>query len=70
MRSKFDKQNQIKYVTGPAKRDQVGTKYTSSQNDAYLEFCVQYLHPASCIMLLIKFFIDDKHFTSMALAHN
>ena len=27
----------IIYVTGPAKRDQVGTKYTISQNDKYLE---------------------------------
>ena len=31
------------YVTGPVKRDQVGTKYIISQNGIYLEFYVQYL---------------------------
>ena len=30
-------------MTGPDKRDQVGTKYTISQNSKYLEFCVQSL---------------------------
>ena len=34
----------ILIVTGPAKRDQVDTKYTTSQSGTYLEFCVQYLH--------------------------
>ena len=30
----------IWFVTAPAKRDQVGTKYTFSQNHKYLKFCV------------------------------
>ena len=34
----------------PAKRDQVGTEYTISQNGTYLEFCVQYLLSVSCVL--------------------
>ena len=56
------------YVTGPAKRDQVGTKYAISQNGIYLEFCAQYLISVSCIMLPMKLFIDGKNFTYIALA--
>ena len=52
------------YVTGPAKRVQVGTKYTISQNGKYLEVCVQYLVSK---MLPIKLYIDGKNFTSIAL---
>ena len=58
----------IIYVTGPAKRDQVGTKYTISQNGTYLEFYVQYLLSISCKMLLIKLLIDGQNFTYIALA--
>ena len=29
------------FVTGRAKRDQVGTKYTKSQNGTFVELCVQ-----------------------------
>ena len=59
------------YVTGPAKRDQVGTcttKYTLSQNGKYLEFYVQYLVSVSCNMLPIKLCIVRINFTSIALA--
>ena len=55
-------------VTGPAKRDQVGTKYTISQIGTYLEFCVQYLISVSCTMLPMTLFIDGKNFTYIALA--
>ena len=51
------------YVTGPAKRDQVGTKNTISQNVKYLEFCEQYLLSVSCRMLPMKFLIDGTNFT-------
>ena len=56
------------YVTGPAKRDQVGTRYTISQNGTYLEFWVQYLLSVDCKMLLMKLFIDGKNFTYIASA--
>ena len=59
------------YVTGPAKRDQVGTcttKYTLSQNGEYLEFCAQYLVSVSYNMLPIKLCIVHINFTSIALA--
>ena len=55
-------------VTGPAKRDQVGTKYTISQNGTYFEFCVQYSLYVSCNMLPMKLFIDGEMFTYIALA--
>ena len=55
-------------VTGPAKKDQVGTKYTISENHKYLTFCVQHLLFVSYKMLPIKLFVDDKNFISMALA--
>ena len=58
------------YVTGPAKRDQVGTKYIISQNGTYLEFCAQYLLSVSCKMLPMKLLIDGKNFTLVALADN
>ena len=47
----------------PAKRDQVGTKYISSENVQYLKFCVQYLLYVSFTMFIIKLFIDVKNFT-------
>ena len=52
----------MKYVTSTAKRDQVGTKYTVSQNHKYLELRIQHLHSLSCKMLPIKLFIDAKMF--------
>ena len=55
----------MKYVTGPAKMKQVGTKYTISQNDKYLAFYVQYLLSANCKMFPIKFCIDGKNVTSI-----
>ena len=55
------------YVTGPAKRDQVGTKYTILQNGTYLEFYVQYLLSASCKMLPMKLLINGKKVTYVAL---
>ena len=58
------------YVTGLAKRDQVGTKYTISQNGTYLELCVQYLLSVSCKMLPMKLLINGHHFTYIALADN
>ena len=58
----------ITYVTGPAKRDQVGTKYTISLNGKYLEFCVQYLVSVSCTTLPIKLCFDGKIFTLIAVA--
>ena len=58
----------VEYVTGPAKRDQVGTKYTISQNGTYLEFCVEYLLSVSCKMLPMKLLIDGKMFTYIAVA--
>ena len=54
-------------MTGPAKRDQVGTKYTISQNGKYLEFYAQYLVAVNCKMLRIKLYIDGKNFTSIAV---
>ena len=59
--------DQIPYVTGPAKRDQVGTKYTILQNGTYLEFYVQYLLAVSCKMLPMKLSVDSKGFTYMAI---
>ena len=58
----------ITFVTGPAKRDQVGTKYTISQNGTYLEFYVQCLLSVGCKMLPMKLLIDGKNFTYIALA--
>ena len=55
-------------VTRPAKTDQVGTKYTISQNGKYLEFCVQYLLSVSYKRLRITLCIDGKTFTSTAFA--
>ena len=55
------------YVTGPAKTDQVGTKYTISQNGKYLEFCVQFL---SFKMLPINLLIDGKNLSSIALVEH
>ena len=55
------------FVTGPAKRDQVGTKYTNSHNGKYIEFCVQYLLSVSCKMLPMKLLTDGKNFTYIAL---
>ena len=54
---------ELPYVTGAAKRDQVGTVYTNSHNGTYLEFCVQYLISVSCKMLPMKLLTDGKHFT-------
>ena len=59
---------QLIYVTGPGKRDQVGTKYTISQNGRYLEFYIQYLLSVSCNMLPMKLLIDGQHVTFIALA--
>ena len=53
---------------GPVKRDQVGTEHTISQNNTYLEYCVQYLLSVSCIMLPMELLIDGKKFTYIALA--
>ena len=55
------------YVTGPVKRDQVGTKYIISQNGIYLEFYAQYLLCVNCEMLPIKLFIYFKNFTYIAV---
>ena len=56
-------------MTGPTKRDQVGTKYTISQNGKYFEFCVQYVVSINCKMLPFqkKLCIDGKRFTSIAV---
>ena len=56
------------YVTGPAKRDQVGTKYIISQNGIYLELRVQYLLSVRCKMLPLKVFMYGKIFTYIDLA--
>ena len=48
--------------------DQVGTKYTISQNDTYLEYCVQYLLSVSCMMLPMELLINGKTSTYIALA--
>ena len=61
-------EDQVTYVTGPAKMDQVDTKYTISQNGKYLEFCVQYLPSVNCETLAIKLWFDGENFTSIALA--
>ena len=55
-------------MTGPAKRDQVGTKYTISQNGKHFEFYVQYLLSVSCKMLPIKLFIVGKSFILIPIA--
>ena len=55
------------YVTGPAKRDQVGTKYTISHNGTYLELCVEYLLSVSCKMYPMKLLTDGKTVTYIAL---
>ena len=62
------RENSLIYVTGPAKRDQVGTKYTISQNGAYLKFFVQYLLSVSSKILHMKVLIDGENFTYIALA--
>ena len=54
-------------MTRPAKRDQVGTKYTISQNGKYVEFFGQYLVSVSCKMLPIILRIEGKNFTSIVL---
>ena len=56
------------YVTGPAKRDQMGTKYIISQNSRYREFFVQYLLSVSCKLLPMTLFIYGKNFASIVLA--
>ena len=56
------------FVTRPAKRDQVGTKYTISQYGTYHEFYVQYLLSVSCKMLPMQLLIDSKILISIALA--
>ena len=58
----------IANVTGPVKRDQVGTKNTTSQNGTYIEFCVQYLLSVSCRMLPMKLIMNGTNFTYIALA--
>ena len=50
------------YVTGSAKRDQVGTIYTITDGK-YLESYVQYSFSVNCKMLCIT---DGKNFTSTA----
>ena len=54
-------------MTGPAKRDQVGTKYTISQNRKYPKFCIQYL---LLEMFHINLFSDGIKFTSMASVYH
>ena len=56
-----------KFVTGPVKRDQVGTKYTLLQNGTYFEFLVQYLLSVSCKTLAMKLFTGGINFTYIAL---
>ena len=56
------------YVTGPAKRVQVGTKHTVSQNGTYLDFCVQYFLSVRIKMLPMKLLIDSKNVISISLA--
>ena len=56
------------YVTGPAKRDRVGTKYTISHNGTYFEFYVEYLLSVSCKLLPMKLFSYGKNFTYIAVA--
>ena len=55
-------------VTGPAKRDQVGTRYIISQNRTYLEFWVYYSLSVNCKMLLMQLVIDGENFTYIASA--
>ena len=61
---------ELLYVTRPANRDQVGTKYTVSQNGTYLEFCVQKLFSLNCKLLPMKLFIDGQKFTYIALGYH
>ena len=58
----------LPFVTGPAKRDQVGTRYIISQHRTYLEFWVYYLLSVNCKMLLMKLCIDGENFTYIASA--
>ena len=51
-------------MTGPAIKDQVGTKYTISENHKYLMFCEQHLLFVSYEMLPIELFIDGKNFVN------
>ena len=51
-----------------SKKDQVGAKYIISQNDTYLEYCVQYLLSVHCIMLPVELLIHGKNFTYIASA--
>ena len=55
------------YVTGPAKRDQVGTKYTISHNGKYFDVCVYYLVSVNCKIFPITLYMADKNFISIAL---
>ena len=60
-------QHFIKFVTGPAKRDPVSTKYTISHNGTYLELRVKYLLFVSCKMWPIRLLTNSKNFTYIAL---
>ena len=68
MVSNFPQIKLFRYVTGPAKRNQVGTKYIISQNGKYREFCVQYVFSVSCKVLAIELLFDGENFTSISLA--
>ena len=54
------------FVTGPVNRDQVGTKYTISQNIKYLKFCVQHLVSVSFEVLPSNLFTADESLSVMA----
>ena len=55
-------------MTGPAKRDKVGSKYSISQNGSYFEFGIHYLLSVSCKMFPMNRYSDGKNFTYIALA--
>ena len=58
------------YVTGPAKRDQVGTKYIISHNGKYLDVCVYYLVSVNCKIFPITLYMDDKNFILIATGNS
>ena len=60
--------NSMQKCDWASKRDQVGTKNTTSQNGTYLEFCVQCLLSVSCRMFPVKLLIDGTNLTCIALA--
>ena len=49
-------------MTGPAKIEHVGTKYTLPYNISYLSTGIEYFHSVTCILKPTKFLISAENF--------